>query len=103
MGNEFILLPKAASDLESIFQYISIERQNPESALSLIAKFKSKFNDLTLFPKAFPIIDNDALIHRHLRKCSVDQYLVVYFFDEPNHLIVIIRVIYVRQDLYRLI
>ncbi len=37
MGNEFILLPKAASDLESIFQYISIERENPESHRDIVA------------------------------------------------------------------
>jgi addiction module RelE/StbE family toxin len=98
MASKYIIFPKAQRDFENIFKYISIDLTNPEAAMLLIEKFENKFNELTLFPKAYPFIENEALIVKNLRKCIVDNFLVIYLYDEIKEVVEIVRVIYGRQD-----
>ena len=62
MANNYQIFPKAQLDLENIFKYISVDLTNPEAALLLIEKFEDKFKELTLFPNAYPFIENEALV-----------------------------------------
>lgn len=61
MERSYKLLPKARLDLENLFRYISIELANPESALVVIDKFQAKFNDICMFPKAYPLLEVSRL------------------------------------------
>ena len=98
MANNYIVFPKAQQDLENIFRYISIDLSNLEAAMALIEKFEDKFNELTLFPKACSLIENETLILKNLRKCIVDNFLVIYLYNEMEAVVEIVRVIYGRQD-----
>ncbi len=98
MERSYKLLPKARLDLENIFRYISIELVNPEYALVLIDKFHEKFNDICMFPKAYPFLDISELDINHLRKSVVDNFVIVYLFDEEKDIINIVRVIYAKKD-----
>ena len=98
MARSYNLLPRARLDLENIFQYISVELVNPESAIRLIEKFETKFKDICLFPKAYPKMENPGLDHHHLRKTHVEHYLIVYVFDEEEDVIDIVRVVYVKKN-----
>ena len=51
MERDYKLLPKARLDLENIFQYISVELVNPESAFRLIERFETKFISICMFQK----------------------------------------------------
>jgi len=98
MERSYKLLPKAKMDLENIFQYIALELVNPESALELIEKFETKFKDICKFPKAYPLIINTSLDNHHLRKSIVDNFIIIYLYDEDKELINIVRVIYAKRD-----
>ncbi|MDT8337476.1 MAG: type II toxin-antitoxin system RelE/ParE family toxin [Candidatus Izemoplasmatales bacterium] len=98
MVRSYKLLPKAKLDLENIFIYVSEELLNPESALTLIEKFESKFKDICKFPKAYSILVNPSLDNNCLRKSFVDNFLIVYFYDEERELVNIVRVIYAKMD-----
>ncbi|MCK5731512.1 MAG: type II toxin-antitoxin system RelE/ParE family toxin [Tenericutes bacterium] len=98
MASNYIVFPKAQQDLENIFRYISIDLSNPEAAKLLIEKFEDKFNGLTLFPKAYPFIEKEGLIVKNLRKCIVDNFLVIYLYNEKKIVVEIVRVVYGRQD-----
>lgn len=98
MERSYKILPKAKIDLENLFRYISEELCNTESALIVIDKFEMKFNDICLFPKAYPIITLKRLDYDNLRKAIVDNLIVVYFYDEEIGLINIIRIIYSKRD-----
>jgi len=98
MENRFVLLPKAQEDLENIFSYIAIELVNPEAASNLIDKFDDKFNELLLFPLSYPLIESKLIFQIDLRKCIVQNYIIVYFYNEKDKLVEIIRVIYSRVD-----
>jgi toxin ParE1/3/4 len=98
MENRFVLLPKAKEDLENIFSYIAIELVNPEAALNLVDKFETKFNELLLFPLSYPLIKSKLIFQIDLRKCIVQNYIIVYFYNEIEKLVEIIRVIYSKVD-----
>jgi plasmid stabilization system protein ParE len=98
MENRFVLLPKAQEDLENIFTYIAMALANPEAALNLIDNFEDKFNELLLFPLSYPLIERKLIFQIDLRKCIVQNYIIVYFYNEKDKLVEIIRVIYSRVD-----
>lgn len=50
------------------------------------------------FPKANAIISNPRLNNNRLRKSVVDNFLIVYFYDEEKDLVNIVRVIYAKKD-----
>lgn len=66
--------------------------------MSLIKKYEDKFKDLTLFPKVYPMINNKSLIMKNLRKYIVDNFLVIYLYNECKQVVEIVRVIYRRQE-----
>lgn len=98
MERSYKLLPKAKLDLESIFKYVALELVNPESALKLIEKFETKFKDFCKFPKAYPLLIKASLDNNLLRKSIVDNFIIVYLYDEGKELINIVRVIYAKRD-----
>jgi toxin ParE1/3/4 len=98
MENRFVLLPKAQEDLENIFSYIAIELVNPEAASNLIEKFQTKLNELLLFPLSYQLIKSKLIFQIDLRKCIVQNYIIVYFYNEKEKLVEIIRVIYSKVD-----
>lgn len=93
-----MLFPKAQEDLENIFSYIALVLVNPEAASNLIEKFESKFNELLLFPLSYPLIKNKLIFRIDLRKCIVDNYIIVYFYNTKDKLIEVVRVMSTRAD-----
>ncbi len=98
MVNKYYLTNKAKSDLEHIFNYIAIDLQNTEAALSLISHFERKFNNLLQFPEAYPVIESVILDLRDIRKCIMNKYLIAYRINHTNKSVEIIRVIYQREN-----
>ncbi|PKK97461.1 MAG: hypothetical protein CVV58_01115 [Tenericutes bacterium HGW-Tenericutes-3] len=78
MENRYVLFPKAKEDLENIFYYIAIELVNQEAASDLIDKFESKFKELLLFPLSYPLVDSELIYEINLRKCIVENYIILY-------------------------
>ncbi len=71
---------------------------NTESAIDLIGKYETKFKDICMFPKANPIIENPSLNNNCLRKSIIDNFLIVYSYNEVNDIVDIVRVIYAKKD-----
>lgn len=98
MVNKYIFYPKATEDLDNIFKYISKVLNNLEGAIDLINKFQDKFDLLLQFPEAYPIIEHVSLISSKLRKCMVDNFLVIYLINKELERIEIVRIVYKRYD-----
>ena len=98
MVNRYLLSTSAKEDLNNIFSYISKELKNVESALNLINRFEEKFESLLSFPSAYPIIQEINLERNDLRKCSIENYVIIYLVNIKLDRIEIVRVIYQRVD-----
>ncbi|BCR36716.1 hypothetical protein MPAN_016090 [Mariniplasma anaerobium] len=71
---------------------------NQETATDLIYKFKSKFNELLLLPLSFLLVESKLIYEINQRKCIVDNYIVLYFYNAKDKLVEIVRVIYSKID-----
>lgn len=50
------------------------------------------------FPNSYPIIYDSKLERSNLRKCKMDNYLIIYIYDEKLAQIEIVRILYQRED-----
>ena len=83
----------AQKDIESIYNYICINLVNKESAIKLLNKINEKFDSIALFPKSAPLLNNDYVTHKNIRKLLIDNEV-----DDINKEIRIIRIIYGMQN-----
>lgn len=98
MVSNYLLFPKAKEDLEAIFRYISIDLSNPEAASRLINKFESKFNRMMDYPESYPLLEYKNIDIDGLRKCFVDDFLIVFYINSEKNRIEIVRILHTRQD-----
>lgn len=86
------LFPLAAQDLEQIFNYIAVDLCSPQAALKQIDDFENAFNSVCSFPESCPLINNEYVKDKSLRKLIVNNY--VAFYRIKNGEIQVIRVLY---------
>ena len=89
----------AKKDLFNIFDYIAIDLSNIKAAENLFANIETAIDDLCTFPKSAPLMNNEYLSKKLIRKKVVDNYLILYYPDEINRVILIVRVMYSKMDL----
>lgn len=94
MENKFTLkiFPSAQADMEQIFEYISIHLSNPSAALDQINDFEKAFDHVCAFPGSCPLINNEYVKDKSLRKLIVNNYIA--FYRIKDHEIQVVRVIY---------
>ncbi len=88
----------AQKDLESIYNYICNNLVNKEAAIKLLNKIKEKFDSITLFPKSAPLINNNYVKNKNIRKLLIDNYIAFYEVDDIKNEIRIIRIMYGMQN-----
>ena len=94
MANKYRLkiFPFAREDMESIFAYIAEELKNPTAALGQINAFERAFEDVCAFPESCPLIDNEYVEDKTLRKLVVNNYIAFYRIVDGE--IQVVRVLY---------
>lgn len=94
MANNYRLkiFPLAQADMESIFAYISKELKNPTAAINQIDDFEKAFENICAFPESCPLIDNEYVKDKTLRKLIVNNYIA--FFRIKDKDLQVIRVLY---------
>ena len=98
MVNKYIVYQNAVDDFDQIIQYITYSLKNPEGAMKFIQLFESKLDSIMSFPISYPIIYDSKLELSDLRKCKMDNYLIIYIFNQELEQIEIVRIIYQRED-----
>ena len=88
----------AQKDLESIYNYICNNLVNKEAAIKLLNKINEKFNSIALFPKSAPLIINNYVKNKNIRKLLIDNYIAFYEVDDIKNEIRIIRIMYGMQN-----
>ena len=86
------IFPSAQTDMEQIFEYISINLSNPSAALDQINDFEKAFDNVCAFPGSCPPINNEYVKDKSLRKLIVNNYIA--FYRIKGHEIQVVRVIY---------
>lgn len=90
---QVIIEKYAKEDIKSIFDYISNTLFNKGAAISFIQNIENKFASISLFPRSAPLINNEYIENKNIRKLCIDNYIAFYLIDEANKMVRIIRVI----------
>ena len=86
--------PKAADDLDEIFDYITARLFAETAAELLMDKIEDAFIRLKDFPFSCSFVFDEPLKSRGYRKLIIDNYIAFYLIDEFEKLVVIMRVLY---------
>lgn len=86
------IFPLAQKDMENIFKYIAVDLASPTAANNLIDDFENAFENICLFPESCPLIQNEYVKDKTLRKLVVNNYIVFYKVLDSE--IQVVRVIY---------
>ena len=91
-------LPSAKRDMADIVRYISRELANPVAAERLANDMIKAAERLTGFPYSCPAHYPLRPLEHEYRRLSVRNYVMFYYVDEKQKLVVISRVIYARRN-----
>lgn len=103
MKYDIVVTNPAQEDLEEILNYISVDLSAPKSAIEMLNKIKSIFENLSINPLMYPLCNIDNLKAKNYRKAVINNYLMFYRVDDKNETIYIMRFIYGRRDYINLI
>ncbi len=92
------IYPRAQTDLEDIFRYISLELGNPAAAESLIDDMEDSLDLVCRNPWMCPLINSTLIKDKTLRKLVVKNYIIFYRLVEKRKEIQVVRVLYGMMD-----
>ncbi len=88
----------AEQDLYEIGSYISKELLEPETAKKVISKIAKGIYSLEDMPLRNPLVADESLAYKGIRKIMVDNYIVFYIVNEESKRVTIIRILYGKRD-----
>lgn len=88
----------AANDLLEIISYLRNELSFPNSAELLVKKVRSETSKLKKLHFLFPLVEDEILAARGIRKLSIDNILIFYIISESKKNVTIIRILHARRD-----
>ena len=97
------VMPRAADDLTSIYDYISRELSAPAAAHNLMGGIEAAFLRLQKYPESSPVCQDDVLQRKGYRKLHVNHYIALYTVDHTAKTVTVMRVIHGRQNYARFV
>ncbi len=79
--NRYFIAPQARTDLQSIWDHIGIEQDNPNAASDQLQRFHEKFTLLAAQPLMGQLRDD---LRRGLRLFVADSYVILYYPAEDG-------------------
>ena len=103
MRYKILYSENAKEDLRTIARYISYELQEFNTAKKIIDAILNEIKTLDTFPMRYRLCDYERWRQVGLRCMNVKSYIVFYLPDEDKGIVKIIRIIYQRRDLEKVL
>lgn len=100
---DVVFTEPAEQDLLDIECYISLELKNPQAAQRVVNGILDTAEKLCEYPKRHPLVADDLLRSVGLRMIRFDHYNTFYYYNEPNDIVYIIRILYNKADWWKLL
>ena len=97
------LTDQAEADLRGIFEYIAFTLRSVLNAANQLDRLESEINSLTEMPERYPAYQKGKWKNLGLRVMPVDNYLVFYIPDRATQAVNVLRVLYGRMDIDKLL
>ena len=92
------MTPMAADDLGNIYRYISEELFTASAATNILKRIEKEIIRLKEFPFSCNYVADEFLRNKGYRKLIVDNYIVFYLTKEEKDQVIIMRVLYGKQN-----
>ena len=102
-SNRYNITEKAETDIDEVIEYISVSLCNPQAANDLLDEIEKAIGNALTFPEMYQLLDNELASREDLRKIHVGNYVLVYSYDQNNAIITILRFVFGRRNLERLL
>jgi toxin ParE1/3/4 len=89
----------AQRHLLDIFDYITFELRESDSASCLLSKIRTKVKSLGEFPERNNMISEPKYEAQKIRWCPVENYIIFYQVSEIQNQVYILRVLYKKKKL----
>jgi len=101
MAFKYKFTQKASEDLDDVLNYISVNLCNHLAANDLFNHIFKTIDNIINFPLIYPIISNEFIRRKDVRKAIVDNYNLYYIVE--NNIIYVLRIIYNKRGLTKII
>lgn len=89
---------QAEIELNRILDYIEYELLEPIIARNLFTKIKATILELENFPEKFPIVKSKYIFRENVRKCNVNNYIIIYSIDKKLKKVNISHIFYAKKN-----
>ena len=96
-------LELAKNDFDNIINYVMYDLNNKTAAENLIMRFEKELNYILEYPYWNSTIQSSKGLDNNYRKTKVKNYYIFYTIDEGNKTIIIVRVIYIKRNIDKLL
>lgn len=88
----------AEKDLLEIISYLKNELSYPNSAKLLLNKIRKETSKLKNMPFLYPLLQDEILAARGIRKLCIDNIIIFYIITEKDKNITVIRILHAKRD-----
>jgi plasmid stabilization system protein ParE len=90
---------RAFKDIDSIFEYIALEKLSPENAKGQIDRIWKSLKTLDTFPQSHQERNEGKYAGKGYRQLIIDNYIAIFRIDENTKTVYIVTVQYQRRNL----
>ena len=90
---------QAKEDLQSIYEYVSGELLEPDTAVSLMRTIMEEISTLNDMPLRYRLFESEPWASKGVRIFPVGKYIVLYQPEENRLAVNIIRIMYGGRDI----
>ncbi|MBS4961040.1 MAG: type II toxin-antitoxin system RelE/ParE family toxin [Clostridiales bacterium] len=88
----------AQEDLKGIFDYITDILYAPKAAKELLEEMKKSILSLETMPERQPVVSDEYLSLKGIRKLEVRNYIVFYTVNTQHQTVNILRILFMRRE-----
>ncbi len=101
------LLPIAKEDIDNILHYISLNLKNKTASRNLRKAFMNGINNIAEFPYNYPIYKSIytliGVLEYEYRSYKIKNFLMFYTINEKEKIVVILRVLYQKMNISKIL
>ena len=94
---------QADCDIRGLYEYIAFLLLSPDNAVKQLERIENAITSLADYPERHKKYHSEPWAGRGLRVMPVDNYLVFYIPDRQTMTVSIVRVLYGRRDVERIL
>ena len=92
------ITPYAESALREIRQYIAVNLQSPQNAISTLSAIRKEIKSLCFMPARIALTPDEPWGTEGIHRMQVKNFYVYFWINEAKKFVQVINVVYVRRD-----